>query len=55
MVAANTKSEHQANVERAEFLLNEALERDRAGECEAQELYAQAVEFCLKCVSFVWS
>lgn len=40
------------NVERADFLLNEALSTDEAGkQREALELYAQAVETCLKCVS----
>uniref|UniRef100_A0A915CQC8 Calpain catalytic domain-containing protein n=1 Tax=Ditylenchus dipsaci TaxID=166011 RepID=A0A915CQC8_9BILA len=50
VVSSNTKSEHELNVEKAEFQLNEAFIADGAGRSnEAQQLYAQAVEFCLKC------
>ncbi|KAH7729907.1 calpain [Aphelenchoides avenae] len=51
-VSTSTKTEHQMNVERADFLLNEALSTDEAGkQREALELYAQAVETCLKCTA----
>ncbi|KAI1729476.1 calpain family cysteine protease domain-containing protein [Ditylenchus destructor] len=49
-VSSHVKSEHQLNVEKAEFLLNEALNSDESEKIqEAQDLYAQAVDFCLKC------
>lgn len=47
------KTEHQLNLERVEFLLNQALDYDEEG-CinEAISLYSEAVELCLKAVSY---
>jgi hypothetical protein len=51
MVSSQTKSDSQINEERAEFLLNQALDNDEAKKfTEALTLYMEAVEFCLKCV-----
>lgn len=46
-------SDHTTNVLHAEKLLKEAFKMDDKGlMTEAQNLYIEAVEFCLKCVSF---
>lgn len=48
-VSSNIKSLHQLNLERAEFLLYQALDEDKTGDAEeAVELYSQAVELCLQ-------
>ncbi|VDM27909.1 unnamed protein product [Toxocara canis] len=52
MVSSNIKSEHQVNLERAEFLLYQALDADEAGHVsEAITLYSEAVELCLQSAS----
>ena len=41
-------------MERARFLLSEALDSDEKGDVEdAMDLYAQAVELCIKVVSWI--
>lgn len=57
MVSANIKSVHQVNLERAEFLLYQALDADEAGRAsEAVTLYSEAIELCLQSVgSFSWT
>uniref|UniRef100_F1KU58 Calpain-7 n=1 Tax=Ascaris suum TaxID=6253 RepID=F1KU58_ASCSU len=52
MVSANIKSVHQVNLERAEFLLYQALDADEAGRAsEAVTLYSEAIELCLQSAS----
>jgi calpain-7 len=52
MIASSIKTDAQVREERAEFLLNQALDNDEAGNFkEALNLYTEAVEFCLKCVN----
>ena len=44
----------QTDLERARFLLSEALDEDEKGDVEdAIDLYTQAVELCIKVVSLV--
>uniref|UniRef100_A0AAF5PQX5 Calpain catalytic domain-containing protein n=1 Tax=Wuchereria bancrofti TaxID=6293 RepID=A0AAF5PQX5_WUCBA len=46
--SSNIKSQQQLNLERAEFLLHEALDQDEAGNIgEAVILYSQAIELCI--------
>ncbi|OZC05742.1 MIT domain protein, partial [Onchocerca flexuosa] len=46
--SANIKSQQQLNLERAEFLLYQALDQDEAGNIsEAIILYSQAIELCI--------
>ncbi|UYV60305.1 CAPN7 [Cordylochernes scorpioides] len=46
------KDEQQQEVQRAEFLLHQALDEDEAGNTsEAIDLYSQSVELCLQAVS----
>uniref|UniRef100_A0A0N5AV39 Calpain catalytic domain-containing protein n=1 Tax=Syphacia muris TaxID=451379 RepID=A0A0N5AV39_9BILA len=49
IVSQDIKSKYQLDLERAEFLLYQALDADKEGDSsEATELYMQAVELCLK-------
>lgn len=47
-ISANIKSQQQLNLERAEFLLYQALDQDEAGNIgEAIMLYSSAIELCI--------
>uniref|UniRef100_A0A0R3RIV2 Calpain catalytic domain-containing protein n=1 Tax=Elaeophora elaphi TaxID=1147741 RepID=A0A0R3RIV2_9BILA len=47
-ISANIKSKQQLNLERAEFLLYQALDQDEAGNIgEAVMLYSMAIELCI--------
>ncbi|VDD85282.1 unnamed protein product [Enterobius vermicularis] len=47
-LSSTVKSKHQQNLERAEFLLYQALDADKAEDPEeAVQLYMQAVDLCL--------
>ena len=46
------KTEHQLDLEKAKFLMNQAIDDDSAGNLEdAIAQYSESVELCLKIVS----
>lgn len=48
VVSAEPKTLQELNMEKAEFLINEAVCNEESNNLrEAQELYAQTAEFCL--------
>jgi len=48
VVSAKPKTDQELNMEKAEFLISEAISNEENNSFrEAQELYAQAAEFCL--------